>query len=359
MGMMRLILAIAVVLSHGVNLFNIHVVSSVIAVQAFYVISGFYMSLILDGKYKTKSYSLFISNRMLRLLPIYWIVAACMIIVSVAWHFISDQGGDLFLNGFVKNSSVPSPVGWILIFFSNVFLIFQDAFLFLSFSKEGYLQFASNFRNEAYSLADFLLVPQAWTIGLEILFYLIVPFIINLRNNYLVLIAAGSLTLRFIFYKIGYDFDPWTFRFFPFEILFFILGMLAFRGYKYISKERMAPYVGTILFFLLLVYTIFYYAVPLSDYTNKALYFGLLTVALPFIFHKFKLNKYDRFIGEFSYPVYLSHVFVILLCGVINSKYLHFQKQLLDIIIIVSTLLFSLILIKFVSEPLENFRQRR
>jgi hypothetical protein len=33
-------------------------------------------------------------------------------------------------------------------------------------------------------------------------------------------------------YQNGFNYDPWTYRFFPFEISFFVIGIFSFRFYK-------------------------------------------------------------------------------------------------------------------------------
>ena len=51
MGLIRTLLAISVVLAHSSPIFGIKLVGGQVAVQAFYMISGFYMTLVLNEKY--------------------------------------------------------------------------------------------------------------------------------------------------------------------------------------------------------------------------------------------------------------------------------------------------------------------
>ena len=76
MGIIRFILASSVIALHCNSLLGLRLVGGDIAVQAFYIISGFYMALVLDGKYNATNwngYKLFIGNRLLKLYPIYWL----------------------------------------------------------------------------------------------------------------------------------------------------------------------------------------------------------------------------------------------------------------------------------------------
>ena len=67
MGIIRLLLALAVLLAHVENApaFLLRFIPGSLAVQCFYIISGFYMALVLNGKYSSKRDFYF--NRFLRL----------------------------------------------------------------------------------------------------------------------------------------------------------------------------------------------------------------------------------------------------------------------------------------------------
>src|SRR5687767_10319648 len=85
MGIIRFLLAASVVLAHAGPISGFTLVDSDVAVKAFYIISGFYMALILNEKYidSNNSYSLFITNRFLRIYPLYWIVLLLTILFSI------------------------------------------------------------------------------------------------------------------------------------------------------------------------------------------------------------------------------------------------------------------------------------
>ena len=54
MGIIRFLLAISVVIAHTSSVYGFKLVGGQIAVQAFYMISGFYMTLILNEKMHLK-----------------------------------------------------------------------------------------------------------------------------------------------------------------------------------------------------------------------------------------------------------------------------------------------------------------
>lgn len=120
MGSLRLFLALSVAFGHfGIPL---GFPTSDIAVQSFYIISGFYMALVLNEKYGPGSYWLFISNRLLRLWPTYIAVLVLSFAVADNWraiesldgfsfaYFIASQilivGQDLYFFLFVNNGTL-------------------------------------------------------------------------------------------------------------------------------------------------------------------------------------------------------------------------------------------------------------
>lgn len=84
-------MALSVVAAHGISVFKINLVGGPLAVQAFFIISGFYITLILNEKYVDVNniYSLFISNRFLRLYPIYWSVLFLIIVSNFVVFYLS------------------------------------------------------------------------------------------------------------------------------------------------------------------------------------------------------------------------------------------------------------------------------
>jgi peptidoglycan/LPS O-acetylase OafA/YrhL len=90
MGLIRVLLALAVVDFHAVrfasapHFLNLPWVNGGVAVQSFFVISGFYMALILSGKYAGRGVFVFYRARFLRLYPAYWIVAVATYALLVA-----------------------------------------------------------------------------------------------------------------------------------------------------------------------------------------------------------------------------------------------------------------------------------
>ena len=75
MGTFRFLLALSVALSHFGTVWGYHIMNGRMAVQCFYMISGFLISLVLSHKYDPSTADgrrLFYSNRALRIFVPYW-----------------------------------------------------------------------------------------------------------------------------------------------------------------------------------------------------------------------------------------------------------------------------------------------
>jgi peptidoglycan/LPS O-acetylase OafA/YrhL len=360
MGIIRFLLAIAVVTSHSNQILGSRFISGSIAVQSFFIISGFYISLILNEKYtdKNKSYVLYITNRILRILPLYWTVLFCIVCLSVCIGLISNGETYFALNQiFAISENIKA---FFLAMLTNVFVVGQDIIMFLNLEKDtNTIAFTGNFTQEALPLYVLLLIPQAWSLSIEILYYTIAPLLVRRKIFVICIIIFLSLMLRLYIYNIlNLKNDPWTYRFFPTELMFFLFGSISYSLYKFIAKKSLY-YTQIFLLCTTCMLTIFFgyipkITTPYSHFTiNEITYLLLLTSAVPFLFILTKNTRIDRTIGELSYPIYLVHVCII----TIVSK----QQSIISsplCIILISTIS-ALLLHYIVAKPIERYRQSR
>ena len=153
MGIIRFILAVSVVVAHANSsaIFGLKLVPSAIAVQAFYIISGFYMSLILNEKYvhQPNWYRLFITNRFLRLFPTYWIVLVLTLLFSllIFHHPNEARVENNCLKMYADHFSDMRLWSFLFLVFTNVFIFFQDAVMFMGLNTvSGHLFFTPDYR---------------------------------------------------------------------------------------------------------------------------------------------------------------------------------------------------------------------
>jgi len=340
MGVLRLILALAVLISHTPSSSGLipRFIHPVLAVHIFYVISGFYMQLVIP-KYleQTGGIKSFYTNRFLRIFPIYWVVLICSMIL------FKDQ------IAYILHAALPMKIFYI---FSSVFILGQD----LRNTDMGF----------GLGFIPLSLVPQAWTLVPEILFYIFAPFLLKKSSYILLGIIIFSITLRIVLYNFGFNLSFWHYLFFPIELGTFLLGSLSCRIYNFaktnIKCEKLFNYVS--LFAFIIIFFNFEMMFLPGQYggggaagpgTYPSWYWAkilLTALSLPMLFHFSKDLKIDRYLGDFSYPLYISHFFVI---GLINK--LDFSKEGLDVQVILLTFLLSYLLKEYIDKPIHNIKE--
>ncbi|MBO0938947.1 acyltransferase [Fibrella sp. HMF5335] len=359
---MRFLLAIAVLAGHSSNNSAFQFMTGQTAVQTFYIISGFYMSLILNEKYvnQPNAYSLFLTNRLLRLFPIYWVVLLGVASFSVAFSYISHSHSRLAFDVYSTVNFTPFTFCYLVI--TNLFLLGQDAVMFMGINPEtGTFFFTSDFWQTKPELHHFLLIPQAWTLALELLFYFVAPLLVRRSTRIIILFIVLSLVIRiFLYNQLSLTKDPWTYRFFPSEIMFFLLGTLAYKSYRQIRHKLLPVYIQIAIFCIVILTTVFYGLLPSGKLTvmpfsyREIVYFSLIFVSLPYLFKISNQYSFDNQIGELSYPIYISHMFVILFVQKAMTPFFN-QEWFVALV----TIIFSYFLNRFVAAPIEKFRQRR
>ena len=347
MGLFRFLLAISVFMAHISNPWWIHGFGGENAVEIFFVISGYYIATILDKSYSSNKK--FYLNRMLRLYPIYYFV--CFLVILRAL-FIPDFKTALF--------EFPSQV-LTLVNFANSLLFGTDWVMFFQW-REGGLHFGS-YINSELPIYSALFIPQSWSLGIEITFYLFAPFICKLSTRLILFLGIALLGIKSIAWVNGLNKDPWSYRFFLFEMPMFIFGILLYR----IKRDRNFNFSLSLKKVYLLV-GITYFGVPYLNTSlnlDRKIQFACLLLVTSLIILCGKQSKLDHKIGELSYPFYISHVFVIsTYLWTVNrhkeSDWLNMMGESMWVTLISCLLLssiFSMLLIRL-SAPIEKLRDR-
>lgn len=368
MGFFRSILALSVVLFHAGGILGYDILGGTISVQCFYIVSGFYMAFILNEKYiaEKKSLFLFYTNRMLRLMPVYYlflIVKIVLSIICIKLSFCSLQ--TVTLKHFLVYFDAMTIYSKIHLIFTNIFVMGQDIGIFLGFDiSTGALFFTPKWwTSKPIVFTDFHFIPQAWTLGLEITFYLIAPFIVRRPAKVIIFILSLSFLLRYYIYSLGYDYNPWTHCFFPLEIAMFLIGTLSYKLYSYLKNTDLLPVKLSIPIFIILISTTLCYPllpasknIPYFFADKNIVFYAMILMALPFLFHLSKKNKLDRFIGELSYPLYLCHLMIIPFFG----SYATADKSILGFsLILIISFAASIFAVLFIIKPIDKYRQAR
>lgn len=341
MGTIRILLALAVVVEHAERLIpgGTPMVHGLVSVQAFFLISGFYMALVLEHKYRDRTLA-FYRNRFIRIFPTYWAVLA----ISIAAGFFVPSA-----DKFSQLASIdPSTGTYILMIVANIFIFGSDIMMFLSSDERG-LFFVQNFMSHDVQLFKYHYILQAWSLPLELMFYMMAPFIVHRYWLIYSLLAVSIATKVGTFIAFG-PIDPWAYRFFPSELSVFCLGVLAFKWSKRVRSKPISQRLGAPMLVALIALIVFFKEVPVPHGVKIAMLLVLLVVGLPFVFERFKRNRIDREIGELSYVVYLCHFLVI---GLVNQLQLTIFGGM-AIPIIVGSILVGAAIHLAVSKPIEN-----
>lgn len=324
-----------------------------VAVQSFYIISGFYMALILNEKYvnQANAYRLFITNRLLKLMPVYWLMLLIIAIVSFI-SIIKTNGNNWGFFHVYKDKTLNAG-SWLYLLITNIFIIGQDVSLYMGLKSEnGSLFFTSFYEHSKPPLYTLMLIPQAWSISIEIMFYLIAPFFVRKKLWVIGFMAVLALSIRIILSQRGLNYDPWSYRFFPAEMFFFLLGVLSYKLYAATKKIEISNSILG-LSFLITLSCILAFDILLLQF-HKYFYFLGLAMVIPLVFRFTQKSKWDRIVGEYSYPIYISHVFF---------KGLYFMlfgfSENISIAVILASILFALLYNQFINPKFENYRQQR
>ena len=278
-GSLRFVLATFVLFAHTVGTYPW---AGAFAVVAFFALSGYLMTLIVQERYgfSRAGFYRFAVNRFLRIFPAYWFT----LVISLVFIFLV---GDAFTSKVVNNlMAIPTDIGsWIesLVLFGQWNLGAQP-------------------------------VPQAWALGVELVYYLSIALFIGRRREYA--LACFVLSVLVTAY-LSIDDVKFADRYYSLigGALPFTLGAVV-----YFYRDRVkgsAMLKGTLV--VLAVGHVFVYnptRVHLVDPFNVPLYLNVLLFggaiwALSGVRATAWIEKIDDLLGRLSYPIYLNHYLLI------------------------------------------------
>ncbi len=171
MGLIRLLLALAVLLPIVPPRARAFIGGGT-AVQAFFIVSGFYMSLVLIRKISRHART-FWTNRLRRLAPAY---VTMMLIAGIALGRLGPNRDrdtadlrDGLSNPCLRPRSSP---------FENILVIGQHWLYWFKFAPDGGLYFdpSGGLPTATANVGwQALVVPQSWSLSIELIFYALVP----------------------------------------------------------------------------------------------------------------------------------------------------------------------------------------
>ena len=357
MGVLRLILAIAVAVGHfppGYTLYGLTMTPGRLSVQSFYMISGFIITHVFTQKYALLpgGTRLFWINRFLRLWPAFVAVGlatalAYPLSAALGHPVVSHHGLTVYWTDNWFHLTVFTRV---ILALPNMLIAGTDWVMLWSVSH-GHLIFTPRAAGDLWA-GSFLLIPQGWSLGIELSFYLVAPWLLRRSWRVLLAVAAASLALRlWTFYGLGLTGGTWTYRVFPQELALFLVGGLSYHCYRWLRPRTSAALfraLGTLTLIALVGGAIFYDRV--DGAWRQWAYLTAVPIGLPFLFEFSARSAIDRAIGELSYPMYIVHV------GLMPFLFaLHWDDSGHGLVL-VGTLVGAAMIYVFVERPIDRWR---
>jgi peptidoglycan/LPS O-acetylase OafA/YrhL len=355
MGLLRFLLATCVVATHsnGHFLYGYEPFDGVLAVYLFFVVSGFYMSLILAKKYVGPGAArVFLGNRVLRLWPGYLAAVAVSALVT----------NDYFQQMAVELSRTSIAVISLL----DIVPLGMDLAIFCGINPSGDIDFSIHGISSKH-LLSYALVPQAWSLSLELMFYLVAPFVVT-RAPRTLLVFVVALAIDALMHSGGYS-PYWAARSFFSVLPLFMVGALSYHAGQYIVRSRsryfyecFAVYILYPITLLFILYPPAFRAVPFPQTSAVELFVQdprlflliLICVAgMPGWMNRFSSFRGDDMLGKLSYPIFVMHL------AAFEMLRSYADLPFLGVLIMAVTLILSFAVLWVIERPIEHIRQRQ
>ena len=357
MGLLRILLAISVLTAHihGKSILGFRLVHGDLAVQSFFMISGFYMALVLNQKYRPGEYWVFLQQRWLRLMPVYWILLALNIVTAI--FFVSRLPVQRAYAGWLYHGHVPDATALAWFVFENIFIVGYE---FLSCAAvnvgTGAVYFPAQPGLERLPALDYTIIGPAWSLSLEMMFYVLAPYLVRRPWRVQLGLVTASTLLRW-----GCN---WYFHFtspyfvdscFPFELAFFLSGSLAYQVYLRTSDAILRgsgrwQWARWIFYAIVIAYS----RLPGPDILHYRFFVCAMFIMLPVLFTLTKNTAWDRFTGELSYSFYLGHPLIIVLTSALIMR---LPENRWGIAYLLACLCFSYLIYRFVESKIDRWRE--
>jgi peptidoglycan/LPS O-acetylase OafA/YrhL len=267
-GGLRLLLAMMVCLSHislSIGGYN----PGVAAVVVFYLLAGYVTRALIEDQLRTAPS--FYLERLIRLAPPYW---GAMAVAMLVWIIIAPSSQFLQRN--------PGAGDWL----ANLTILPLNYFMWTRQDQ-------------------FTLIPPAWSLAVEVQFYLLAPWLLRFRRLGYAL-ALLSLCLYLLAAMSVVNTDWWGYRLLPGVLFMFMIGATLQSRPILVTSLTCFVSGALLIFFLLNPHK----QAPFNIETAIGLFIG--TPVLAILAH-LRRHHLDDMVGRIAYPVFLLH-FAVLWC---------------------------------------------
>ena len=315
MGLYRLLLALGVLISHtALAPKNLDV--GISAVVSFFILSGLAMTYQIERFGETTArVGLFYIDRAVRIFPQYlFYLALAMVLLGsgkIAYSFASDCGSTQ-----IAFNLLVIPMGWA----------------------------------DAVGVRCFYL-PQAWSLGLELCFYLILPWL-AFYPRACVLAAVLSCCVFGAAFVGLIDSEVWGYRTLPGTLFIFMVGMTLARGDLLVPRFALMIWLGAVALLATHICCGGVERLMVDRDVTIGLVVGIPSIALA---HQLRQTRLDKLCGNMSYGVFLNHLICMNILEQIVGLSIDSCSHLLILIAFAVSL--SFLTCHFVEKPSVAFRR--
>ena len=186
-----------------------------------------------------------------------------------------------------------------------------------------------------------LLVPQNWSLAVELTFYLAAPLLARCATPTLVTICAAAFVAWFnVSHPLAF---PHMLPFSNFWL--FVLGMIAYRTLPTAQRWTTVQQAAVAL----IPFAIFVLWSPMSERLQSPQMLIIFAAGLPALFALSRNWGWDRHVGELSYPIYITHLIFQWPATVFGTWWAGYVCATISILL-------SIALYRFVQMPVDAFR---
>lgn len=296
-GAFRLLLALLVFVSHATR-FNV----GVLGVMLFFLLSGYWVTSILRAKFAGHSVWWFYASRFFRIMPLYLLVA-----VPAAILLAKPLLPNILLFGLASNKP-----------------------------------------------ADALTI--SWSLDIELQFYLLLPFAIALLGRISLLAVLATVPIAAAAWWLHYE-TVWAtvLQYLPAFALGAYLHDNPYRPSVRTAHVSLAAFLGlTIILALIPATSAFLFKTTEIPVGTEIFSMLWMLPLIPYVAYSLTIpsDKFDRHLGNLSYPFYLLHSLALFAVGMFA------EGMAVKVIALLATSVLSVVLYVAVDRPVERWRHR-